>query len=255
VWTENQGVWSIVAPLDAGDDPICEARGDLSGSLDAPLSQMLSGMLVSDTLVGSRSGTRVGALGELHSSVRGGYCSDVTDAQVYRARTYRALECAPNPFFEEPYRGDEATVIRFHDDLAIEWMTATDQAFASLDALLELALPDGKHEVVVAFAAVPATRLRHLRLQDASLEQIPDFEMISRCVVDVGHVSTAVGGNSPRFHIQTKTPHRVLARILAALPTGMLSRLTVATRPAAISVFEVLYPPGITTFALPSECE
>jgi hypothetical protein len=212
-------------------------------------------MLVSDTLVGSRSGTRVGALGELHSSVRGGYCSDVTDAQVYRARTSRALEYAPNPFFEEPYRGDEATVIRFHDDLAIEWMTATDQAFASLDALLELAPPGGEHEVVVAFVKLSTTQLRYVTQQDASVGVVPDVELIQRCLADAGRVASALGGDSPRFHIKTKEPRRVLARILAALPSGLLPMLTIATRPAAIGVFEVLYPPGIATFALPSECE
>jgi len=24
VWTENQGVWAIVTPVESGDDPLCE---------------------------------------------------------------------------------------------------------------------------------------------------------------------------------------------------------------------------------------
>lgn len=61
----------------------------------------------------------------------------------------------------------------------------------------------------------------------------------------------AVGGDSPRFHIRTKQPHRVLERILTMLPADLQPQLTVATRPVAISVFEVLYPEGKTTFVLP----
>lgn len=253
VWTENQGVWSIVAPLDAGDDPVCKAREDLTGSLDAPLSQMLSGMLASDTLVGGWSGRRVGALGELRSTVRGGRYDALIDAHVARLRdVYKALEYAPNPFFEEPCRGDDATLLRFHDNVAIEWMTATDAAFASLDALLDLAPAGGKHEVVVAFVKLSTAQLRQVTQQDASVEHVPNVELIQRCVADAGQVVMALGGDSPRFHIRTKEPRRVLALILAALPTDLLPMLTIATRPAAIGVFEVLYPLGITTFVLPS---
>jgi len=56
VWNENQGVWSIIAPVDAGDDPVCPNK---------PLSQTLFGMLVSDTIAGAGSGSRIGTLGEL----------------------------------------------------------------------------------------------------------------------------------------------------------------------------------------------
>ena len=39
--------------------------------------------------------------------------------------------------------GDEATLIRFNHNIAVEWMTGTDEAFASLDALLDLDPPGG----------------------------------------------------------------------------------------------------------------
>src|SRR5262245_16629882 len=38
VWSENQGVWSIIAPVDAGDDPVCRVEGDFTSSPDEPLS-------------------------------------------------------------------------------------------------------------------------------------------------------------------------------------------------------------------------
>jgi len=65
VWNENQGVWSIIAPVDAGDDPVCHVSGDFTSSPNKPLSQTLFGMLVSDTIAGAGSGSRIGTLGEL----------------------------------------------------------------------------------------------------------------------------------------------------------------------------------------------
>ena len=79
--------------------------------------------------------------------------------------------------------------------------------------------------------------------------QFPDMELFSRPLAGIGHVGM-VGGDSPRFHIRTKDPHRVLERVLSALPADLLPRLTVATRPVAVSVFAVLYPEGKTTFVL-----
>lgn len=143
VWTENQGVWSIHAPVEAGDDPVCRVDGDSSTSINEPLSHVLLGMLVSDTLVGSWSGGGTGALGALRSTVRGGFIDDFTDAQVQRLRAaYTPLGVTLNPFYDEAYLGDDATVIRFDHNVAVEWMTATDDAFAALDAVFGLA-PDG----------------------------------------------------------------------------------------------------------------
>src|SRR5688572_3342871 len=157
VWTENQGVWSIHAPLDAGDDPVCRLEGDFSTSPDEPLSQVLFGMLVSDTMVGDGSGSA--SLGDLRTTVRGGYSDDFTEEQVQRLRTkYKALTWTLNPFFDEPYIGDDATAIRFHTNVAIEWMTATDEAFAVLDGVFDLAPEGGEQEVVVAFDATAVTQ-------------------------------------------------------------------------------------------------
>ncbi len=252
VWTENQGVWSIHSPVDAGDDPVCRVDGDFSTSPDEPLSQVLFGMLVSDTLVGDWAGAGIGSLGELQSTVRGGYCDDFTDEQVQRLHAaYATLGFTLNPFFDEAYLGDDATVIRFHNNVAVEWMTATDEAFAALDGVFGLAPEGGEYEVVVAFDSLSAAQLRYLTGTDESSMQLPDIELVSRPLAGIGHVGMAVGGDSPRFHIRTKQPHRVLERILAMLPADLQPQLTVATRPVAISVFEVLYPEGKTTFVLP----
>jgi hypothetical protein len=82
--------------------------------------------------------------------------------------------------------------------------------------------------------------------------RLPDTDLFNRLLAGAGHVGMAVGGNSPRFHIRTREPKRVLERILAALPNDLLSNLTVAARPVAISVFAVLFPDSKTTFVLPA---
>jgi hypothetical protein len=243
VWTENQGVWSIFAPLDAGDDPVCVIRGDTNGSHNESLSRMLLGMLVSDTLVGGWSGSsQFGSLGELRSTVRSGYCDDFIDARERLRSRYRELDYAPNPFFEEAYRGDDATLVRFHSDVAIEWMTLNDDAFAALDAVLDLNPPGGEHEVVVAFAAPTPAQLHYLTREDRISVHSPNVDLFKHPLAGVGHVGSAIGGDSPRFYIRTKEPQRVLAAILATVPTDLLPKLIVASRPAAISRFEVLYP-------------
>jgi hypothetical protein len=248
IWSENQGVWSIVTRVDAGDDPLCRVDDKSFASPDAPLSQTLFGMLVSETIVGAWAGTRVGTLGELRASVRGGYQEDFNaETLECLASAYEQLDVTRNPFFDNKYRGDDTTVIR-SQEVAIEWITATDEAFAALDDTLGLMPEGGEHEVVVAFepgAVTPAQPLTH---------QLPAMATFSSLLAGVGHVTIAVmggHGRGPRFHIRTAHPGRVLERLLAALPAELLSQLTVATRPVAISVFEVLYPEGKTTFVLP----
>jgi hypothetical protein len=254
VWDESQRVWYIIAPVDAGDDPVCHVDGDFTSSPSKPLSQTLFGMLVSDTIVGAWAGSRIGSLGELRSTVRGGWWEDFTEEQAQRLHTaYQVLDYSLNPFFEEAYRGDDATVIRFHGNVAVEWMTATDDAFAVLDDMFDLAPDGGEHEVVVAFERLSAEQLRCVTRPDEELMlQLPDTELFNRSLAGVGHVGMAVGGNSPRFHIRTREPNRVLERVLAALPSDLLPTLTIATRPVAISVFVVLFPDGKTRFVLPT---
>ena len=120
VWDENQGVWRIEAALDAGDDPRCEVNDASFASPAAALSQTLVGMVASDTLVGAWAGDRVGPFGELGPAVRGGYVDDFSAEHVKRLHAaYPSLSFPRNPFFEEPCRGDGATVIRFQAE-AIE---------------------------------------------------------------------------------------------------------------------------------------
>ena len=248
VWIENQGVWDIVAPLDAGDDPICRVREGSFASPDAPLAQTLLGMLVSDTLVGAWTGRHVGPLGELGATVRGGYCETFTDERVTELRSaYRPLLHPVNPFFSEPLRGDDATVIRI-DEVAIEWMTATDAAFAALDAVLHLQPADGEHEVVVAFEAISDAQRHYLTREHG----LPDGDLLRPALAGLGHIGVAVAGSSPRFHITTRQPRTVRDRVLAALPADLRPHIVIATRPIAIAVFAVLYPETRGAYVLPS---
>lgn len=248
VWVENQAVWSIAAPIDAGDDPRCRVDDVSFVSPDAPVSQTLLGMLVSDTLVGAWSGSRIGTLGELRATVRGGYDEDLTEEKVQRVSSaYAELDYTGHPFFDNKYRGDDTTIVRV-TEVAVEWCTATDEAFASLDGVLGLMPEGGEHEVVAAFDAEAVTQQRRL------VKQLPDIEVLKRVLAGVGRVGMAVMGGQPellRFHIQTKQPRRVLDLVLAEVSTDLLPHLTVATRPTAVSVFEVLYPEGKARFVLP----
>ncbi len=137
-------------------------------------------------------------------------------------------------------RGNEDAILRIQD-VAIEWMTSTDAAFASLDALLDLRPENGEHEVVLAFR-----KLTHEQYSSLVKHRTPSIaramEALSNALVGVGQVGSAVDSDSPPFHLRTKHPHRVLEILLAMIPKELHSKLTITTRPAAISVSEVLYP-------------
>lgn len=248
VWDENQGVWAIFARADGGDDPVCSVDDDSLASPNAPLSQTLLGMLVSDTLVGAWAGRGIGPLGELAASVRGGYIQDFTDDQVERLRAaYAPLPYPVCPFFPDPYRGHDTTVIRI-EETGVQWMTATDAAFAALDAVLELRPAGGEHEVVVAFEGLSEPEQRYLQRE----YRIPNVEILRPALDGIGHIGKAVGGEAPRFHITTSEPHRVRDLVLATLPEALRPRLVIAARPIAVSVFEVLFPAGRAVFKLPA---
>lgn len=246
VWDENQGVWAIVAPADGGDDPICSVNDHSFASPNAPMSQTLQGMLVSDTLVGAWTGRRIGPLGELGALVRGGYGHGFTGDQIERLRSaYAPLPYPVNPFFPAPYLGDDDTVIRI-EDVGVQWMTATDDAFAALDAVLGLRPSGGEHEVVVAFEGLGEPE-RHLLLRE---HRLPNIALLQPALEGVGHIGRAVGGDSPRFHITTIEPHRVRDLVLATLPEELRHRFVIAMRPIAISVYEVLYPDDRAAYKL-----
>ncbi|MCB9563475.1 MAG: hypothetical protein H6708_24000 [Kofleriaceae bacterium] len=267
VWTENQGCWRILTRVDDSDDPRCFVDDASYASPDAPLSRTLLGMLVSDTLVGAWAGGAVGAhagsIGDLSPAVRGGYCDHVEEAQADRLRSaYPPLDLVCNPYFDEPCRGDGTTLVRI-SAVAIEWMTATDDAFTALDDVVGLAPAGGEHVVVAAFDGLSAPQARHLTVAHPGTRRLPTVDTIQslidtfqrpidtfqRLIGDTGHVQGARGGSDPRFEIRTRAPQRVLARILEALPPDLLPHLTVAARPVAISVFEFLE--GRTAFPVP----
>jgi hypothetical protein len=246
VWDENQGVWSIITSIHGGDDPLCIVDDDAFASPNAPLSRTLLGMLVSDSIVGAWSGQRHGPVGELSATVRGGYVADFTDQQVQLLQaTYDVLHYSVNPFFNQPYRGSDETIIRF-SGAAVEWMTATNDAFTRFNKVVELAPFGGSHVVVVAFEGLNDEQWQCL----SSAQGVPNPDLLDPTLKGVGHIGMMKGGALPRFHINTKEPYRVAELVLAALRSDLLPHVTIASRPAAISVYEVLYPLGKTEFAI-----
>ncbi|WP_277211983.1 hypothetical protein [Isoptericola croceus] len=137
VWRENQGAWAVLVDGEGrgstGDD-----RFPLG---PAPLSTVLHGMVLSDTLVAAWSGSRTGPLGQLAGAVRGGAVLDASavDVEVV-AGELAPLPVPGNPFWGEPPRGDGETVVRGdeHTGGGLEWMTATPAAFTRLGRLLPL---------------------------------------------------------------------------------------------------------------------
>ncbi len=248
IWIENQGVWTICAALNGDADPLCTIDDADYASPNAPLSQTLLGMLVSDTLVGAWGGRRQGPLGLLGASVRGGYLDDCSDEQLQQLRSaYPALRGPGNPFYDEPVRGDATTIMRI-SATGLEWMTATDDAFAAFGQMFELAPPGGEHELVVAFEGLPPSLVERLTVEHG----VPDASLIEPALGDVGRIHTMVGGRQQRFHIKTMDPQQATVLILAALPADFLPYVVIATHPIAISYYEVLYPAGRAAFVLPA---
>ncbi len=240
VWRENQGVWSVHVPLD-GDDPATLVAGDASSSPEAPSSRTLLGLLVSDTLVGAWVGHRTGILGDLRASVRGGYHDAASDEAVARLHAaYPALGYVPNPTFDVPLRGTDDTIIRSYD-VAIEWMTATEEAFDALDDVLDLDPEDGEHEVTLAFESLTtAEYAAFVNHREPTIHRA--MTVVNDALVGIGRVGSAVDSDAPRLDIRTRQPHRVLELLLAMIPRALHARVTITTRPAAIAVVEVLFP-------------
>lgn len=137
IWAENQGCWFAVCPQ-RGDDPLAAfADSDLDA---APVSTLLQAMTLSDTVIGAWSGDRRGPLGTLAPSVRGGLIEDFTEAELSAcARAYPPLAVPGNPFAPSNPRGDAETVLRGEPNgVWVEWMTATDDAFARLEQVVDL---------------------------------------------------------------------------------------------------------------------
>lgn len=108
VWTENQGVWSLVV----GSDGACVVDVEGFPFPSTPLRRALYGMLLSDTLVGVWSGTRVGPLGRLAPGVRGGTVQNAGAGDVAAVAVYPEPAVPGNPFWGTPPRGDADTVLR-----------------------------------------------------------------------------------------------------------------------------------------------
>ncbi|GLZ77252.1 hypothetical protein Afil01_20590 [Actinorhabdospora filicis] len=138
VWTENQGCWSLLAG--PGEDPVCELDdgGYFPAFAPAPLSAVLRGMLMSDTLVAAWSG-EPGALGPLAPGVRGGVVQGPAEAALAAVvAAYPALPLWPNPMWREAPRGDAGTVLRGSEGSWLEWMTADEESHARLAAVVDL---------------------------------------------------------------------------------------------------------------------
>lgn len=246
VWTENQGAWRLVTRPDGA----CVVDDENFPFPPTPLAQALHGMVLSDTLVGVWTGTRIGPLGRLAPDVRGGTVEDADAEDVAAVTAYPELAVPGNPYWGTPPRGDADTVVRGdeHSGPGLEWMTASRTAFDRLAGLVVLDPPGGPHELVVAFEQLTHTE-RATLLHD---QGVPDTEPFATAVRDLGRLwmgtSTASG---IRFHITTNRPDETATALRGAIPAELAGKVVMATRPVRISSFRVLHPAGRDEYVLP----
>jgi len=234
VWTENQGVWQILAcPRPDGhwdDDPPCVA--DEGFDFAQPLSAALQAMTLSDTLVGIMSllytDRLEGPLGLLSQQVRGGMLEDAPDWDTFRH--YPEHPVPNNPFYEDGLlRGDDTTILR-DDSSCILWMTATDDAFTAFTSRFKVGAPDEEHEVV-------------LRLpKDSPISVKKSMELLQTTIGDLGHVGQAEESDTARFWITTRSPDAVVARLLSAIPQHLLADAQITTVSHRLAIPRVVHP-------------
>ncbi len=246
VWTENQGVWSLVARPDGS----CVVDEEDFPFPPVPLAQALHGMVLSDTLVGVWAGTRVGPLGRLAPGVRGGTVLDADAGKVAAVAVFPELAVPGNPFWGTPPRGDVDTVLRGdeHSGAGLEWMTASRAAFDRLDGLVALDPPGGPQEVVVAFEGLTHTERATLTRGQG----VPDTDRFAAAVGDLGRLRMGAGtADGVRFHITTTRPDETIAALRGVVPAELSGKVVVAVRPERVSTFRVVHPVGRDEYLLP----
>lgn len=246
VWSKNQGSWTLLV----GPDGECFLDDDSYGFPTVPLPTALHAMVLSDTLVGVWSAEegwdpwaveeRNGPLGKIRDQVRGGIVEDDEPRQALSA-AYTELPVPGNPYWRVAPRGDSETVLRGLDDdtMEIEWMTATDAAFARFDALVGRE-PGDEHTVVLAFEGLdPQER------SSITTDGIPDTTHFVAAVDGLGRLGqSASSPDSVRYYVTTTSPDEVVPALRAAIPPHLLSHATIAIRPPGVGHFQTVFPDG-----------
>lgn len=242
VWTENQGVWQILCPPGAGDDPVCRVVDGELNLADAPFSRVVRGMVLSDTLVGAWAGVGEGPLGQLHDQIVGGLIEDPTDTEIERVATaYEETSIPANPSWSTSVRGDGATVIRdeFADGMGIEWMCAGEAALARFSSVVDLEPLDGEQQVDLTVEAASPDEVAPLLRPGG----VVDLDRFVTAVGDAGGVTSAgVRGSRLVVEVRTTDPSAVSARLLSALPRSLHDRAVVTTRSTRIARPRVIHP-------------
>lgn len=244
VWTENQGVWSILATSD-GEDPPCVLDDPTAGAwAETPLSVAVQAMLASDTLVGVWSDTGRGPLGRLNPSVRGGALVDVTDDEVDRLFSiYEPLPLPANPFYYSAVRGDADTLLRGSLDwgMGIEWATATPAAYERFAGMVDLDPPGGEHELLLMLDRLGWADRRFLLNPDGSPRLEPFQAALAGGLGHLGQARTQ-RGQSIEYRVTTTRPAEAADALLAVLPRRLRGKVTVKERPARLADYRTLQP-------------
>jgi hypothetical protein len=242
VWQENQGVWTLAAPLGRAADPPALLEGDAHDWPGGLVSDVLLGMAVSETLMGRRAGV----FGPLGDAVVSGCREETTEEHdvAIRAALPR-LPWLPNPFLTlDGYRGDASLVVAFIGTGWL-WMASDVEAFERARFLLRLEAVETFQLVVWISDLTPAERAA---IQD-------DWDLVGRVqdlVGSLGHVgSYGVGKTHAEITITTRNPDGVYAHLRGALSATFIGRLVVAYARESIARYTVLYPPGLTDWSPP----
>ncbi|RRD47779.1 hypothetical protein [Tessaracoccus sp. OH4464_COT-324] len=249
--------WHGGGPLYAppGEDPIgCFPHG--TSSAPAPISVWLTGLLMSETLIGVVSGSGTGSLGAFHAEVHGGGLLTNISIEEWDALQshYPPLEWplptvdfppsedfgwddwddrGRDPFkpfwrrMDEPYtptvatwHGDADTIIRFLDGEFVEWTTRTRGAAERLGHVLDLEA-EGT-EVVVQLSPISGEeQARRLRRGSRMLDETRFFgsEATLAAVKDLSQVdySSSCPGPSGYMELHLITPSpKALCDLLVA---------------------------------------
>ncbi len=239
VWAENQWAWQLFAP--PGEDPV----GELDGTpLDVPISALLTGMLISETLVGSWAGQREGPLGELAPSViGGGLLEDIDDNELDALRTHYPRLPWPLPMDWATWHGDDDTIIRFMDGGFLEWMTTTSQALDNLSQ--HLRLDTGWVRLVIHISPLTDQERAELwgngGLSVAKLLGQAESAITQRCHL----VSTALlqTPSQAEFVADTDDPDGLVALLIEALESWG-DRLRITSQPERGGPMIEVYPPA-----------
>ncbi|HUQ03915.1 MAG TPA: SMI1/KNR4 family protein [Kofleriaceae bacterium] len=242
VWHENQGVWTLAAPLGRAADPPAILEDDVLEWPGGAVSEALFGMAVSETLVARGNGV-FGAIG---GAVTSGYVEDTSDEHdaAIRAALPR-LPWVPNPFFAaDGYRGDESLVALFIGS-GWTWMASDTDALERARFVLRLeAVETFRLEIWIS----NLTPAEHAVFRD-------DWDLVGRLqdlVGGLGHVgSYTLGKTQVDLTITTKNPDGVFAHLRGAFPAQLEDRLVIAYARESIARYTVLHPPGLTDWSPP----